>query len=100
MGVRGASTFPLRNRLPCLDSLVERPCSYSLLGFLIFLSLDGINILVATLFTFGERATADDSAGDVIDLCWSFLSESILAFVFSFIRCFFVCLYVYILYIY
>src|SRR3954470_21169296 len=34
----------------------------------------GINILVATLFIFRERATAGDSAGD-------YLSKSILAFV-------------------
>src|SRR3954469_7812889 len=51
----------------------------------------GINILVATLFIFRERATAGDSAGD-------YLSKSILAFV-----CFIVLgvylFYVYILYI-
>src|SRR3954463_15586130 len=43
----------------------------------------GINILVATLFIFRERATAGDSAGD-------YLSKSILAFV-----CFFYWVFVY-----
>src|SRR4051812_38231070 len=46
----------------------------------------GINILVATLFIFRERATAGDSAGD-------YLSKSILAFV-----CFFY--WVFILFVY
>src|SRR3954466_4214938 len=51
----------------------------------------GINILVATLFIFRERATAGDSAGD-------YLSKSILAFV-CFILLGVYLFYVYILYI-
>src|SRR4051812_2577827 len=51
----------------------------------------GINILVATLFIFRERATAGDSAGD-------YLSKSILALV-CFFYWVFICFYVYTLYI-
>src|SRR3954463_2361899 len=100
MGVRGASTFPLRNRLPypvlwskdlvlVRVRLADIPFPY------------GINILVATLIPFFAVATAGDSAGDVIDLCWSILSESILAFVcfFSLGVSLFICLYACILYI-
>src|SRR3954464_9408488 len=52
----------------------------------------GINILVATLFFFRERATAGDSAGD-------YLSKSILAFVCFILLGVYLFFYVYILYI-
>src|SRR3954466_2761793 len=61
----------------------------------------GINILVATLFIFRERATAGDSAGDD-------LSKSILAFVcfillgvylFLSISCIYVCMFIFCLHI-
>src|SRR3954467_12589057 len=90
MGVRGASTFPLRNRLPC-------PVLWSKDLVLIRVRFPGIpfpygiNILVATLIPFFAVATAGDSAGDV-------LSKSILAFV-CFILLGVYLFYVYILYI-
>src|SRR4051812_7583450 len=102
MGARGANTFPSCNRLPYLDSLVARPCSLPFVRFSDIPFPYGINILVATLLVFRERATAGDSAGD-------YLSKSILAFVcfillgvylfFMSISCIYVCMFIFCLHI-
>src|SRR4051812_33295332 len=78
MGVRGANTFPSRNRLPYPFSLVVRP----LFCFVVFWHS----------LPFQDKYVSGDSVNfrgsdswrlcwGCIDLCWSILSESILALV-------------------